>query len=210
MFHNTLPPNLTGNSLHKKDWRSFARQSRAALFAQADHFAHICQRVQQNLLHSELWQKSDRILLYASFQDEVDTRLLLQTAWEQKKNLYLPRCAPGKRGEMTMHASTPNSQLVRSPMGILEPVASATRFVPDNEQATLVVVPGLLFDQQGYRIGYGGGYYDRLLAHSGLRSVGLIFSQSVVPLLPHEPWDMPVAAICTEDGLVSLGATTAM
>ena len=75
----------------------------------------------------------------------------------------------------------------------------------------LILVPGLCYDREGYRLGFGGGYYDRFLAAFGARGsgrrpllVGLCYAFQVVDALPSQDWDRPVDCLCTEEGLVCL------
>ena len=79
---------------------------------------------------------------------------------------------------------------------------SASSFAPD-----LAVIPGVAFDRQGNRLGHGAGYYDRFLAHPAMARtalVGLAYAFQIVPALPVAPWDRPVHALCTEEGLTWL------
>ena len=79
---------------------------------------------------------------------------------------------------------------------------SASSFAPD-----LAVIPGVAFDRQGNRLGHGAGYYDRFLAHPAMvltALVGLAYAFQIVPALPVAPWDRPVHALCTEEGLTWL------
>lgn len=206
MSPQILPHPWFTKSTDKAAWRAQARKARTALFEQSLLFTTLCQRLQENLIRSTLWAESSQVLLYVSIKEEVDTSFLLHTAWAQNKRVYLPRCEPDKPGEMTMRVCTQLSELCPSRMGILEPAPDAPRFVeqphpPHADFLPLVVVPGLVFDQHGYRIGYGGGYYDRLLSRCPMRSVGLAFQQHIVPQLPCDPWDVPMTALCSEEGL---------
>lgn len=79
---------------------------------------------------------------------------------------------------------------------------SASAFAPD-----LAVIPGVAFDRRGNRLGHGAGYYDRFLAHPAMARtalVGLAYAFQIVPALPVAPWDRPVHALCTEEGLTWL------
>lgn len=78
----------------------------------------------------------------------------------------------------------------------------ASAFAPD-----LAIIPGVAFDRQGNRLGHGAGYYDRFLAHPAMARtalVGLAYAFQIVPALPVAPWDRPVHALCTEEGLTWL------
>jgi 5-formyltetrahydrofolate cyclo-ligase len=97
-------------------------------------------------------------------------------------------------------------ELDPSGFGIPEPIlcpdsrllTAEELFLPD----TLVIVPALAFDRKGFRIGYGGGYYDRLLERASCPSVGLTFHELLQLELPRDPWDRPVQAVCTEEELL--------
>jgi 5-formyltetrahydrofolate cyclo-ligase len=98
--------------------------------------------------------------------------------------------------------------LQKSPFGIPEPVpgpfARLLLLSALNEPDTLVIVPALAFDRAGYRLGYGGGYYDRMLASASCPCVGLTFHGLLVDALPREAWDRPVSAVFTEEMLLCL------
>ena len=163
-------------------------------------------RMQTRLLESVFWKKSARVTLYMAVRGEADTALLLAHAWESGREVFLPRCRRGEPGVMDMVACTGPEELERSSMGLLEPRmdASSRLLSPEQLEAgekTLVLVPALAFDAEGYRLGYGGGYYDRLLERAHCAVVGLSFHDLLVPRLPRESWDRPVDAVCTEEEL---------
>lgn len=84
-------------------------------------------------------------------------------------------------------------------MDLFEPRMDATQLIT-SDQIDLIIVPGLVFDRRGYRIGYGGGYYDRYLqTYQGLK-ISLAYSFQTTDTLPHEEFDIPVDHIITEDG----------
>ena len=80
--------------------------------------------------------------------------------------------------------------------GILEPDAAAEELPP--EQIGLIIVPALACDRQGYRLGYGGGYYDRFLSHTGAVRMALCAEARLLSRLPHEPFDMRCNYVITE------------
>ena len=66
----------------------------------------------------------------------------------------------------------------------------------------LLIVPGIVFDRQGFRIGFGGGYYDRFLEGQAIRTVSLAHSMQIVDKIPSEPFDVPVDRLVSEKGMV--------
>lgn len=192
----------------KADLRRQFRTRRRAL-SEGPEGRERCRRLQCRLLASSLWKRCRRVALYSAVNGEPDTALLLDAAWKSGREVFLPRCRPDQPGEMDMIACTGPEALVVSRLGIPEPVREAGSHVLSEDDchagaATLIVTPALTFDRQGYRLGYGGGYYDRLFARAACSSVGLTFHDLLEAELPHDPWDKPVKAICTEDEMLLL------
>lgn len=163
---------------------------------------------QERLLAQELWTNAPTVLLYAAFRNETGTELLLRAAWDGGKTVLLPRCVcdpAGKPcGELTLHAVAHSAQLCPGAFGILEPELRSCG-APSDAPVALAVLPGLAFDHGGGRLGYGGGYYDRLLASgrlTGAVTVGLAYACQVLPQVPRDPWDHAVQALCTEKEFV--------
>jgi len=87
--------------------------------------------------------------------------------------------------------------------GIWEPDANAPILEP--AEVDLILVPSVACDRHGYRLGYGGGYYDRLLSSSEWASqltIGIVFEFAFLPQLPSDIWDQPLSGVCTEMGLI--------
>lgn len=165
--------------------------------------------MQKRVLESPLWQMSHRVVLYMPLKEEPDTSLLLAEALRSGRDVFLPRCRKNEPGKMDMLLCQNPSQLELSSMGILEPRISAYSRMLSKEHLcaggeTLIIVPALAFDRSGFRLGYGGGYYDRILAHANCSTVGLAFHALLFPILPRDDWDIPVKAICTEEELLCL------
>lgn len=165
----------------------------------------------QAVIESSLFSRAPLVLAYCSFGSEVDTHTLIEEALRQDKEVALPRCLPGT-GLMTWHTITSLSDLAPGYGGILEPPDNpATLLDPwTTDSHALALVPGLLFDDAGYRLGYGGGYYDRFLAFFPGTSLGLTRTVQCVPDLHAqgaiESFDQPVDWVADEAGLRSSGA----
>ena len=145
------------------------------------------------------YAQADALLPYLSFGSEVDTRALIRDAWEQGKVVVLPRCVPGTR-RMEWHRVDSFDGLVTSSFGVEEPADDpATLVQPDDFTAPVVLVPGLTFDAQGYRMGYGGGFYDVFLSRFSGISVGLCRScQQSERIECRDEYDLPVGIVVTE------------
>ena len=194
--------------LDKGELRRGLRKRRAEL-SEGEAGCRRSSAVQTRLLESVFWQKSRRVVLYVAVKGEVDTSFLLERAWKEGREVFLPRCRPEAPGLMDMIACRGPEELVLSRFGIPEPELSASsrllspRELEDGEH-TLIVVPALAFDRNGFRLGYGGGYYDRMLDAARCFSVGLTFHELLLDRLPREAWDRPVGAVCTEEELLCL------
>ena len=132
---------------------------------------------------------------------EVDTRELIQRAWEAGKTVCLPRVVPGTR-EMRWYAVESLDRLVRSSFGVEEPPDDPSREVrPADFARPVALVPGLAFDREGFRLGYGGGFYDTFLPNFPGTSIGLIRAcQLVERLAVRDVHDAPVNIVALEQG----------
>ncbi|MBD3883560.1 5-formyltetrahydrofolate cyclo-ligase [Phormidium tenue FACHB-886] len=138
------------------------------------------------------------VLAYVSVRQEPDLSPLLTAS----HRWGLPRCL-GKSLAWHLWSPTESPPLQPGAYGIPEPSADTPLLQP--EEVDLILVPCVGCDRQGYRLGYGGGFYDRLLsdpAWSGKPTIGIVFEFAHLPSLPLDPWDRPLRAICTEAGVV--------
>lgn len=147
---------------------------------------------------------ADVVLTYLSFGPEVDTRALIRRAWDAGKRVALPCCVPGTRA-MEWYAVDTLEGLVACRFGMEEPVPDPARLVDPAAVGprALALVPGLAFDARGFRIGYGGGFYDRFLATFAGVSAGLVRDEALLPELPGlEAHDAPVDLVIAESRVI--------
>jgi 5-formyltetrahydrofolate cyclo-ligase len=147
------------------------------------------------------------VLGYYPYRQEPDLSVLLR---HRKYQWGLPRCLPPQHGsqgsdrQLAWHRWQWGEPLVTNRYGIQEPAASLPLI--DVTEVGVLIIPAVAIDQRGYRLGYGGGYFDRLLSQQPWQQVitiGVVFDFAHVPTLPIDKWDQPLNAICTESGLVS-------
>ncbi|MCF0134860.1 MAG: 5-formyltetrahydrofolate cyclo-ligase [Lachnospiraceae bacterium] len=161
-----------------------------------DNSHAICSR----LMSLPLWTDADAIFLYCDVRGEVSTDELIRNCLEGPKtrHLALPR-VEGDRIRFYEIAS--REQLIPGAMGILEPMGEAS--ADDLYPHSMMVVPGVAFDKDLHRLGYGGGFYDRYLAeHPGHVTVGLGFEFQVVPAVPAETHDRALDMVITEERVI--------
>lgn len=155
---------------------------------------------QQAVLESPEWARAQTVLLYIPVRGEADTAALAGVARATAKRLLLPRVEQAARRLWLHRWDGTAAQLVRGAYGIPEPRADLP--LEDPAAVDLVIVPGVAFDRRGCRLGYGGGYYDRLLPRM-LQAVkiGLGYAFQLVGCLPAEPHDVRLDGVATERGL---------
>lgn len=168
-------------------------------------------RLCQHLTSAAIFQQAQTILAYFSFRREPDLSPLfnfqLNSQFNSQFNSHtnylkkwgFPRCC-GK--SLVWHSWQPGDPLATGAFGTQEPLASAPILSPD--MVDLILVPAVACDWRGYRLGYGGGFYDRLLNHPQWRqkpTIGIVFEFARLRELPIDPWDKPLDAICTDYGL---------
>lgn len=155
-----------------------------------------------NLLCSSMFDNAQKILFYASLEDEIDTFGSIRQALKLGKHVYLPACLD-KNGKMDFYEINSLDQLKSGSFGVREPdICQCSRI--DNYDNVLCIVPGVAFDKTGYRMGYGKGYYDRFLSSVSVVSVGLCYDELLVDNLPLNEYDIAVNFIVTESRIIKI------
>ncbi|MEH7379952.1 5-formyltetrahydrofolate cyclo-ligase [Bacillus sp. JJ1533] len=146
------------------------------------------------------WVDAETIGITISGEYEVDTKALIEKAWQSNKRVAVPKCEP-KTKTMIFREITSFSQLEVVFYGLQEPIEEQTREVLHNE-IDVLFVPGLSFAKNGYRLGHGGGYYDRYLTKYQGITVSLAFPNQLVEEIPVESFDIPVQKIVTNTEVI--------
>ena len=143
----------------------------------------------QKLAVHPSFQKAERVMLYASLPDEVQTLDFL-TEWKSKKAIILPTVV----GDDIIPVALKNdSRMVEGDFHILEPEEK-----PYDGALDLIVVPGMAFDPNGHRLGRGKGYYDRFLTkYPDVKTIGICFDFQFLPEIPTEPHDKIIDEVIT-------------
>lgn len=137
------------------------------------------------------------LMVYLAFAKEVNLDGLIEWGWGQQKRIAVPHCRPDT-WSLTACRIDCFAELAPGHYGIRAPRDGGQRPITP-EEIDAVIVPGAAFDRRGYRIGYGGGYYDRFLRTTAAASpIGAAFSCQLVPAIPLEPHDIPVCVVVTE------------
>ncbi len=139
-------------------------------------------------------ERAGTILLFSGVGTEPATAALLGPLWAMGKTLCLPKCLPGRA--MEARAVAPDRPLVPGAFGIPEPGEDCPALEPG--RLDLILVPALCYDRAGYRLGQGGGYYDRYLPRTSAVTVGLCRDALLLESVPAEPHDRRVDLVLTE------------
>lgn len=157
------------------------------------------------LYKTEAYQKSDTVFTYVNMNSEVETIPLIKQALKDKKTVAV--CALTlKKHEMIFIKINDLNNLKTNKFGTLEPEIKKENILTSSEK-TLLIVPGLVFDKRGYRIGYGGGYYDFFISNNKktLANIGICLDfQLINENLPIEEFDEPLNMIITNGGILTL------
>ena len=148
----------------------------------------------ERLLQHPFYQEAKVIASYLSFPHEFQTQELIEQALKDGKKVLIPKTYP--KGRMDFVVYDPQ-QLVKTAFGLLEPQGSLE--VVEPSQIDLIHVPGLAFTTEGYRIGYGGGYYDRYLKHLSGHTFSTIYPCQIQDFIP-EKHDIPVQEVLIDEG----------
>ena len=180
----------------KRALRREVRAARDAIPEQARAERSI--RIAEHLLSLPELAHAGAVMVFSSFGSEVDTAPILEGLAERGVRLTLPRVQDGEIAAVTYR---PGDALTEVSFGALEP--SGGEVVADTE-LDVIVTPGVAFDRRGFRVGYGGGYYDRLFGRTRPDAfrVAVGFALQVVDEVPHGGVDLPVDAVVTEDDVL--------
>lgn len=177
--------------------RKLIRKTRQQLSPDEQQIA--AQSVMRNALEHPAIVQAQRIALFLSFDGEIDTHPLIDSLLQQGKEVYLPILHPFNRHNLLFLRYTSETKLVKNRFKIDEPPLDVTTVLPLN-QLDIMMVPLVAFDDQGQRLGMGGGFYDRTLANwqqKGFYPIGLAHDCQQVQSLPTAHWDIPLPEIIT-------------
>jgi len=187
---------MTAGSLDNKKILRAAIQKRRDSLTEEKRAA-ASKRIAERFFRTEAYKNSRNILIFYPFRSEVNTVLIIERAFNDGKKIVLPR-VEGKNLELYFVKDL-KTQLRPGTFGIMEP---DPRFClkAKTSEIDLAVIPGVCFDRKMNRIGYGGGFYDKLIPSLGMHiiKIALCFEVQVLPSVPSETHDSKVDSIITE------------
>lgn len=156
-----------------------------------------------HFIHSPLFKNNEYFACYLAQDNEIETSLFFEYIFQQKKKCYLPHL---DKDHMNFASYELGDELIPNQYNILEPVVTGKNH-RDAKDMDVILAPLVGFDDQGNRLGMGGGFYDRTLAflhhkqHDNPSVVGLAFDCQRADAIPTEAWDVRLDAVLTENGL---------
>lgn len=187
-------------ALEKQRLREERLASREALSEQERSV--LDDRITQKLLATSEYAEATTVLTYVSVLSEVSTRMFIECALRDGKTVAVPRCLPGHCLEFVAIASL--EQLVAAPFNLLEPAKELPAVTEDQKNNSICIVPALLVDTKGYRLGYGAGFYDRFLSTYPGKKICLAYQQNLSwTMLPHTAFDVAVDVVITESDVLT-------
>lgn len=182
----------------KKEQRKILIQKRAGVKNQSTK----SKAIQDKVLELTCYQRAKQILLYRTKGTEVDTRWIWREAVKDGKMVLFPFCPPDG-SDMRFYQVTAMDDFVLSSFGVWEPNPTLCKMM-ELAQDSLCIVPGLSFTENGFRLGYGKGYYDRFLAEHNIFSVGLCYDEMLAENLPIDPFDQAVNMVVTDKKVITV------
>ena len=161
------------------------------------------EKICRNILSSAVYRFADILLMYYPVRGEVNVLPVAQTAVAAGKRVAYPSCNAEDHSMVFYFVASEEEDMEEGAFGLREPRTSLPTFCPEKEgkENVLCIVPGVVYDKRGYRIGYGGGYYDRFFGKFRPNSIGVIYEDFILREIPHGRFDISVDVVISERGL---------
>ena len=158
----------------------------------------ICEKI----IASATYRFADVILAYMPKEDEINIRPILEKALSDNKKVAFPICEPDSK-KMDFHFVNSLDELTIGTYGILEPSIESEMYSYEKytKSSVICIVPAIVYDKKGYRIGYGGGYYDRYLSSFKGTTLGLAYYDFILKSVPKGRFDFAVDVLLSERGI---------
>ncbi len=184
----------------KKQMRSSCKEARRSMDKALK--ANYDKKIQNKLLNLFSVREADVVLTYVSTEIEVKTLDFIETLLKQGKKVGVPKCL-NEKGDMDFFIIKSLSDLESGFFGVKEPDPQRATIAETTENS-VCIVPAFLFDEKGFRLGYGKGYYDRFLSKFQGKTVGICYDENICDSLMHGKYDRPVGLMVTEKRIIDL------
>lgn len=187
--------------MDKKTLRTEMLEKRAQL--KANEILSKSEEIKNKLFQLEEFENANFIFSFISFKDEIHTHDIIKDTINMGKKIGVPVTIKNPRKLLVSEVKDFDNELEIGPYDILAPKKEFERII-DPKLVDLVLVPGLAFDEYGFRLGYGGGYYDRFFTEieKNVPKIGLCFNIQIIDKVPINSYDIPVDYIITEKDII--------
>jgi 5-formyltetrahydrofolate cyclo-ligase len=175
----------------KQKIRTHIRQQRLNISPRV--YEHKSRVITQTLENRPIFHHAKKIMAYLSNSEEVHTHQLILDCLEKGREIFVPKVIGDRLAICRLHDW---KDLRKGEFGILEPCRMLDHYHP--AEMDLIIVPGIAFDKKGHRIGYGKGFYDKLLKDTSGYKIGLAFEEQIVESIPAEAHDIPLDLIISD------------
>lgn len=176
----------------KSALRKFFKEKRQALSEQKK--SEYAESLYKKVISLDAFKNADALLSFFPLENETDVHRINREALRLGKILAFPKCVKNTR-EMNFYSVRSLDELEKGSFSIFEPKESCPLFIPSDKPKAVCLVPALAYDREGFRIGYGGGYYDRYLSKYDVYTVGVIYSPFITESLPRDELDIAVDSV---------------
>lgn len=153
--------------------------------------------LKEKLFSLKEYKKAKTVMFFVSFGKEIYTHNMVQEALkDESKTIVIPKVV---EFELIPCIIENFSGLVRSSYGILEPIEAKKANL---DEIDVVLVPGIGFDKNGYRIGFGKGFYDKFLKTTNALKIGLCMDSEIIGNIPYDEWDIPMDIVMSEERVI--------
>ena len=184
--------------MRKQDIRKIIKRKREEL--NKDIKKELDSRIMNNFFDSTYINESNVIFIYVNMESEINTIDIIIKLLDMGKRVAVPKVLPGNKEMVALEIKSLLDLNESGAFGILEPDMSKKDV---GNEVDLIILPGLAFDKRGYRIGYGGGFYDRFLErYNSIKRVSLCYNFQIIDNIPEEDFDEAIDTIITEDKII--------
>ncbi len=156
--------------------------------------------IQNCLIETDIFKRSDKIFIYVSMKNEVGTAKIIESAIYNGKTVAVPISLENRKMYFVPYEGIEN--MVKTKYGVLEPVSDINKEILPDENS-IMIVPGVAFDEEGHRMGYGGGYYDTYIEKYGIENtIAIAFDAQIQKTIPYEEHDKKMKYIITEKRII--------
>ncbi len=177
---------MLSSTSQKSELRLLARETATMLLSSEENLYEKTRNAIEQIQALPAYESAETIMIYSALADEIDLSVLVEL--DKTKRWVLPRALGD--GIMLLFQFDNFEQLVDGKYGIKVP--PATNHLVHKSEIDLVILPGLMFDKRGQRLGRGGGYYDRLLIDMRAKTVGVCLAELMIEFIPKEEHDIAV------------------